>query len=455
MIIVRGNVWSELEGAPAWFLKNLERHLSVAVDAGQKVSTRFGSIYTYQGEPWGSLLHKTRVPAGLTSHVIRIAQHYDVSGSVRDIRVVPEDQVPWWSVKMRWRPYQDRVHKAAMENPAGVIDASPRSGKTSMAARLIDQLALPALYIAPSVQITRQTHEVFVSHFGADNVGRFDGNADPSDRDISRAVVVATTASALKLPKEFYDTRKVLVIDEVHHGASESIHQISVLAEQAYYRYGLTGTFFRTGEDGLAMEAACGETIAKIQIDELIPDFLAPPRVFYLRVPGKIAALDWVEAYDEGIVNYAPRNALVVKAVAALRAKDIPTIVLTRRRAHADLLGSAISDSVVVKGGENALTSRGVRDFLAGRHGVLIGTTVIGEGLDLPRAAALVYASGGNDGVSMMQSYYRPLTAHPDKDAGRIYDFWDLQHATLRQHSSNRHDMARKQFGAERVFRIE
>ena len=127
-------------------------------------------------------------------------------------------------------------------------------------------------------------------------------------------------------------------------------------------------------------------------------------------------------------------------------------IVLTRRRAHADLLGSLIHNAVVVKGGEGVLSSRAVHDFQEGRHQVIVGTTVIGEGVDVPRASALVFASGGNDGVMMMQSYFRPLTARPGKEVGRIYDFIDSHHGTLRKHSENRIAMARAQLGAARVL---
>jgi superfamily II DNA or RNA helicase len=323
-----------------------------------------------------------------------------------------------------------------------------------MAARLIDALAQPAIYLAPSVQIVRQTHSVLVQHLGSDCVGRFDGGAALEDRNLNRPVVVATPNSALRFPAEFWDTRQLLVIDEFHHSAAEMYHAISALAKNTYYRFGFTGTHFRTGADRLAMEAVCSTTIEKITLQELIPQYIAPPRVFFMRTPGpRFVAEDFQNAYDEGIVQNEDRNTLVTKIVTQLQERGVPTIVLTRRRAHADALGARINDSLVVKGGENALTGRSVRAFLDGSCNVLIGTTVIGEGVDVPRAAALVFASGGNDGVSMLQAYFRPLTAYAGKDAGRIYDFWDRQQETLRRQSANRFKMAKTQF--QSVFRVE
>jgi superfamily II DNA or RNA helicase len=199
------------------------------------------------------------------------------------------------------------------------------------------------------------------------------------------------------------------------------------------------------------MEAICSRVLYKIDPRELMPKYLAPAHVFFSPVGAPGVSGDWRVAYQKGVVDCDKRNALAAGIASTMSANGIPTIVLTRRRAHADYLGERIPNSVVVKGGENALTSAAVRDFLDGRHEVLVGTTVIGEGVDVPRAGALVYASGGSDGVSMAQSYYRPLTAHPGKPIGRIYDFRDTNHRTLRRHSEQRANMARSLFGANCV----
>jgi len=121
--------------------------------------------------------------------------------------------------------------------------------------------------------------------------------------------------------------------------------------------------------------------------------------------------------------------------------------VLTRRRAHADALADAIPEAKVVKGGEGALTSNTVQDFVDGKFNVLVGTSVIGEGVDVPRAAALVYAGGGNEGVQMMQSYFRPLTAHEGKRVGLIYDFDDRHHRMLLRQSNARQRSVKDQLG--------
>jgi superfamily II DNA or RNA helicase len=452
--IERHNAWAYVHGAPAWFLEYLVRHLSVPVSPMATEGMRFGCLWTHEGQRYGSLVKGSMVPAGLAPHVEALAKHYGVPSEAVDARRRPEDQLPLWNVRAPWRPYQDAVHRQVCLHGTGVIDAPPRSGKTLMAARAIDVLNLPTVYVAPSVQIVKQSARVLRSFFGDDMVARLDGEVRPIDRDPEKQIVVATPNSVLNMPQEWWDRRGLLIVDEFHHAAADMYHRINMLAHNTYYRYGFTGTHFRTGDDRLAMEAVCSHVLFKIPVDYLVTNgWLAPPHVFFANVnPDRTCGgHDFRTAYQNGIVRHEKRNSLVVTIANTLAENGIPTIVLTRRRLHADLIGGEIPNSVVVKGGENALTSEAVKDFLAGRYQVLVGTQVIGEGVDVPAAAALVYACGGNDGVQMMQSYFRPLTAHEGKSVGRIYDFIDPQHSTLRRHSTKRLAMAREQFGSARV----
>jgi hypothetical protein len=52
----------------------------------------------------------------------------------------------------------------------------------------------------------------------------------------------------------------------------------------------------------------------------------------------------------------------------------------------------------------------------------------------------------------MLQSYFRPLTAYAGKEAGRIYDFEDHQHDTLREHARQRQRFASEQLGQRCVY---
>lgn len=448
----RGNSYTEIRGASPDMLARLRRHLAIPVepDRRTKLGTRFGSFFSAVDEHgertfWGSLLHGQRIAAGLTPHAVAILQHYKQACDVRDVRVRPQEQLPLWSVRGTWRRYQDVVHERILDAHVAVVDAPPRSGKTLMAARAIDTLNLNTLYLAPSVAIVKQTYGVMRSFFGDDLVARLDGEATSAERDIGKQIVVSTVQSALAQPKEFFDTRDVLIVDEFHHGAAESYHRINQLAEHIYYRLCFTGTHFRTGEDGLAMEAVCSNVVASIPIGYLVEGgWLATPRVIFSRVEApRVTSKDFAETYENGIVGCEKRNKLIAFIAKSYASSGIPCIVLAKRRWHADRLGSLIDDSVVVKGGENALTSDAIKEFRAGRIPVIVGTTVLGEGVDLPNAGAVVYASAGAGSVQQIQGYFRPLTGQAGKTLGYVHDFKDIQHPTLVKHSRSRINMAK------------
>lgn len=453
MHLWRGNSFTDIHGAPDWFLGNLRRHLSILTAAGAEKGVRFGSVFMHEGEYYGSLVDGNRVTSGLTWHVEQLAKYYRDQGyhlpcETFDRRKRPTDQMPLFSVQAKWRPYQETIHKIIVRDGIGVVDAPPRSGKTLMAARAIDVFAVPTLYIAPTVAIVSQTYKVLSSYFGEDYVARLDGAAHPTQKDISKMIVVATAPSAVKQPKEFYDTRDMLIIDEFHHSAAETYHRINNLAENVFYRLCFTGTHWRTGSDRLAMEAVCSQVLYRLEVEDLIPEYLVEPFIYYIPFRDKpVIARDWKEAYHNGIVECEARNMLIRSVAQQMIDNNVPTIVLVNRRSHADFLGEIIPDSYVAKGGEGILTSNTIKKFLGKEFFCLIGTSVIGEGVDLPHAAALIYGGGMGDSVHLMQSYFRPFTAYPGKQWGRVYDFRDLHHSTLQRHSLDRINIARRFLG--------
>ena len=69
---------------------------------------------------------------------------------------------------------------------------------------------------------------------------------------------------------------------------------------------------------------------------------------------------------------------------------------------------------------------------------IVIGTSLMAEGTDLPSADALVLARGGKGDVSLTQASFRVNTAVPGKKYGIIVDFSDRHCASLLKHSVER-----------------
>ena len=105
MEVVRGNAWTELLGAPVWFLDYCTRHLSVPLASPTKTGKRYGKIWWHDGEAYGSLMHGNRVAAGMTRNVLKLAEHYGVGYTLTDGCRKPPAASSLDSVNVRWRPY--------------------------------------------------------------------------------------------------------------------------------------------------------------------------------------------------------------------------------------------------------------------------------------------------------------------------------------------------------------
>jgi superfamily II DNA or RNA helicase len=68
----------------------------------------------------------------------------------------------------------------------------------------------------------------------------------------------------------------------------------------------------------------------------------------------------------------------------------------------------------------------------------VIGSPVVGEGLDIPAADAVIYAKGLKAKVTHTQDIFRVLTAHGQKRRALIIDFCDRHQSALMEHATQR-----------------
>jgi superfamily II DNA or RNA helicase len=69
---------------------------------------------------------------------------------------------------------------------------------------------------------------------------------------------------------------------------------------------------------------------------------------------------------------------------------------------------------------------------------ILIGTSLLGEGVDLPTTDALVYAKGEKAEVTLTQNMFRVATAVSGKKNAILVDFSDRHNKHLLRHSEER-----------------
>lgn len=405
-----------------------------------------------------------RAPTGLLDLCLWVCERWGYPVQVNDLREKPEDNLPDLFEAVVDRDYQLEAVRVALEEGRGVLDMPPRSGKTRTMVEIHRRLALPTIWVAPTTNVVKQTVRVLNEFFGPHHAVSITGTKTWEQHKHTR-VICCTAATASKLPGAFYATRQMLVIDEFHHAAARTYHDIALRCPHIFYRFGMTGTFFRSGEDALAMHAVLSKTIVKVTTEELISrGYLVPCDVAFIPVVGpKVkGGGTFAQSYGKsGIWQHKDRNELAAWATELCAFYGRKTLVLVSSKDQGyrilDMLENKFPPGTIdfVSSDKPKNICQETIDRFAdpdSKLQVLLGTSMVGEGTDLPPASALVYACGMKAEVGLIQASFRVCTQQPGKPSRSIFiDFSDRHHKTLLAHSLERLRI----FYEEPIFDVE
>jgi len=346
--------------------------------------------------------------------------------------------------------YDLQVPGAANFLAEGIV--THNSGKTIIMAELVRSVASKTVITAPTEPIASQTYHKFLELF-ADNCwagqGRCDkdfylltGGPPKTNKELAafkRAkVFVATAATAVGMPEVWWSGIKCLIVDERHHQVAKTYLKINKLASNAYWRWGFTGTNYRSlDHEVIALEACLGRIVASYSIKEMTDQkILVPALVRFVSIdfPG-MKYKKFQDAYKQGIVESERRNQSILRAAVHYQREGRKVLILVHRINHGKRLETMISGSRFVQGSDGAEVRQAVADLDSGKLSCLIGSPVVGEGLDCPAADCLIYAKGFKARVTHTQDTFRVLTGAPEKRPAIILDFADRQNKTLMAHS--------------------
>ncbi|UCF48597.1 MAG: DEAD/DEAH box helicase family protein [Myxococcales bacterium] len=411
---------------------------------------------------WIRLLKRPRsgppaLPTGLLPLACRLAAKYQRHSVVEDCRQRPDEEMPEFPA-VSLRDYQEQAVRAAIHAGRGVLDLPPRAGKTRIAAELQRRLGFPTVWLAPTERIVAQTADVLTEHFGRNYARALECAAD-ADMMRDRRIVVMTAAMAARLPADWYLSRQMILVDEFHHAAAKTYSRdVWPKIDHIFWRFGMTGTFFRSGHDALAMHALLSQTVYRMTPGQLLEQgHLVPTHCVFLPVDAprlRGVGKGWHQGMGTaGIHEHEMRARMAADAALSLcrLGRRVLALVGTKRQGYAlqGLLEGGLprpppgaefrSAEFLSTDRARPVRQRVIDSFLAGGEvRVLIGTSLLGEGVDLPSADALVYARGERAEVSLIQNAYRVGTAQPGKRAAILVDFADRHHKNLLGHSTER-----------------
>jgi superfamily II DNA or RNA helicase len=142
--------------------------------------------------------------------------------------------------------------------------------------------------------------------------------------------------------------------------------------------------------------------------------------------------------YTRGIVGCTERNHLIRDIAHDLMNQRYRVLILVDWVLHGKKLQELIPEAVFIEGKTGDRIKELLCDLDSGKVRCVIGSPVIGEGLDIPAADAVIYAKGLKAKVTHTQDIFRVLTAHNQKRRALIIDFCDRHQETLMQHAAER-----------------
>lgn len=379
--------------------------------------------------------------------------------------------------------YQAKTVEAVVKHGAIIAQVATGGGKSRICKMVYARLNRPTLFLTTRSILMYQMKEAFerdmgiqVSVLGDGQFGHTitDGNGvqrqaikkmcvgmvqtlvaklkepDPKDPPEKRQKQLAEREKTIRLLSKF----EVVIGEEAHEAGGGSYYEILKHCVNAHYRLALTATpFMRDDEEAnMRLHAAFGPIGIKVSEELLIErGILAKPYFKFVPLTQRVKYLnkgtDWRNAYQLGIIENPERNKLVVEHARAAVGRGMPVMILVQRKEHGHALAQMLGE-IDIKAqfiyGENEQDERKAALVALGNGelDVLIGTTILDVGVDVPAVGMVILAGGGKAEVAMRQRVGRGLRSKKSgPNVCLIVDFTDHWNKHLQRHSAQRQEI--------------
>lgn len=412
----------------------------------------YGSVRKYLVDRKGNF------PTGLLYLVEETLSEAGWRYETQDTRVMPQigrykpASLFLESFSMLPRPEQAEAVNAALAASRGIVVAPTGTGKSLIAAMMLDAFQVKSLVVVPSLELKRQFTEGLQEYFGGNLAG-------PLIRGEPRHLITVENIDQLSPMKPLTGVDLVL-IDEFHHSAAKSYRELNMKAwDTVYFKFGLTATPFRSkDEERLLLESVLSKVIYKLDYETAVSkNYITPMEVYSVDLPPikfEGSQDNWHNVYKKLVVDREDRNEKICDMIEALVSQDKATLVLVKQVEHAKKLQyllKARGVDVPIACGENddGVNKKLIEDFNDRKEPCLIGTSVIGEGIDTRPTEYIILAGGGKSKPAFMQQLGRGFRRFANKESCKIIMFNDQSHKWLLEHHKQCCKYLRQEYGLE------
>lgn len=240
---------------------------------------------------------------------------------------------------------------------------------------------------------------------------------------------------------------ELVILEEAHEASGAGFYGIMSHCINAHYRLALTATPFMKDdqEANMKLMAVAGPVGIKVSEEMLIDRGILAKPFFKYRKPLTPAAklfrgTAWASAYRLGVVEYESRNDAIVAEAVMGKSYGLTTMCLIQHKAHGETLARKMTAAglrveFIYGESDHETRKRQLRKLADGMLDVLIGSTILDVGVDVPAVGMIILAGGGKAEVALRQRIGRGLRKKKlGPNVAFVVDFMDTSNDHLRGH---------------------
>jgi len=384
------------------------------------------------------------IPRGCLRQVLLMCRRMGIDSRLDDRRrsLPPVD----FSFRGELRAFQETAVERMLARDFGTLSAPTGSGKTVMALNMVARRRQPAIVIVHTKDLAAHWVERIEAFLGIPPAEC--GMVAGGRAKIGSRISVALVQSLCKCVEEVAKHIGFVVADECHRCPSRTFTE-AVAGFDARYMLGLSATPWRRDNLSRLIFWHLGDVHHEVDKAGLVAAGEVLPAEVIVRETRFKPFHDPVGEYSKMLSELTAdteRNLMIAQDVAdEVHQQPGSCLVLSDRRAHCENLQALLRYRFKVESelmtGEMPVQERQavVERLNAGRARVVIATgQLIGEGFDCRRLSTLFLATPIRFSGRVLQYLGRVLRPAPGKQKARVFDYVDVQVATLVKAASAR-----------------
>jgi superfamily II DNA or RNA helicase len=362
------------------------------------------------------------------------------------------------------RDYQVDAFIHAVKKRRALLLSPTASGKSFIIYLLIRYFSVKTLVVVPTTSLVNQMFGDF-EDYGFDSEKYVHRIYSGHDKNTDKPIVVSTWQSIYQLPKQWFESFRLVIGDEAHTFKAKSLTTLMTKLTDCPNKIGLTGTLDGTETNKLVLEGLFGQTyevvttkalmdsgaVSRVKIDALLleyPDEVK--RLYHKSKPDYAQEIDFIVS-NQARLKFIKNLALKLEGNTFIMYR----FVEKHGQVLYDLIRASTNRPVYFVSGDVSTDEREIiRKILETQHDAIVVCSVgtFSTGVNVKNLHNIIFAHPSKARIKVLQSIGRGLRLHDSKDFLKLYDIADDLSYKSKENHSLRHFIERIKIYAEQQF---